>query len=303
MSYLSLKFSGYNKKRLRFVYSMLIPIIGWMFIFNIFPILYAFYLSLFQRGIMGIGEMKFVGFVNYGKALFDDEMFWFSFKNTLYYVSLICTIHLLLAFFVALGLYKVTRHYRSLLVIFYFSPIVIGMVVGAVIFSYLYDPNVGLFNTIITFLGLPRLYYLTQPSIALPSLFIVNVWLYLGFDAVIFLAALQNIPQDIHSSARVDGANSWQTMLYITLPLMKPIALFLLITTFVGSFQIFSLVWMLTPDGGPLNSTTVLMLYIYNTAFQYYRINYACALTYIMFMVTLAITMVQLKIGKSSWQY
>ena len=150
---------------------------------------------------------------------------------------------------------------------------------------------------------MPRLYYLTQPSIALPSLFIVNVWLYLGFDAVIFLAALQNIPQDLYNSARVDGANSWQTMLYITLPLIKPIALFLLITTFVGSFQIFSLVWMLTPDDGPLNSTTVLMLYIYNTAFQYYRINYACALTYIMFMITLTITMVQLKIGKSSWQY
>jgi len=170
-------------------------------------------------------------------------------------------------------------------------------------FSYLYDPNVGLFNTILTFFGFPRLYYLDEPSTALPSLFVVNVWLYLGFDAVIFLTALQNVPQDVYDSARVDGANSWQRMLHITLPLIKPVGLFLLITTFVGSFQIFSLVWMLTPDGGPLNSTTVLMFYIYETAFERYKINYACALTYIMFVITLAITMFQLKIGKSSWQY
>lgn len=303
MTHFSKKFSAYNKNKLIFVYVILFPIVTWMFIFNFYPIFYAFYLSLFEKGIMGIGVMKFVGLANYSSALFGDQIFWLALKNTVYFVSLTLFLHLPLAFFLALGLYKIARDYRSLLLICYFSPIVIGMVVAAVIFTYLYDPNIGLFNTILTFLGFPKLYYMYEPSTALLSLFVVNSWLYIGFDAVIFLAALQSIPQDFYDSARVDGAKSWQTTLYITLPLIKPIALFLIITTFIGTFQIFSLVWMLTPDGGPLKSTYVLMFYVYKTAFQHYRINYACVLTYIMFVIILAVTILQLKVGKSSWRY
>lgn len=247
--------------------------------------------------------MKFVGLANYAKVLFTDEIFWLSLTKTIYFTALTLFIHLPLTFFVALGLYKIARRYRSTLLVCYFSPIVIGMVVAAVIFIYLYDPNVGFFNTVLGFLGLPKLYYIYEPSTALVSLFIANSWLYIGFDAVIWLVALQNIPKEISDSAQIDGAKFWQRTFYITLPLIKPIGLFLVITTVIGTFQIFSLVFVLTPDGGPLKSTYVLMFYIYKTAFQYYRINYACALTYIVFMVILGVTIFQLKIGKSSWRY
>jgi len=303
MSYSSRIFSAYNKKKLAFVYIALLPVMGWMFIFNIYPIIYAFYLSLFERAILGIGAMKFVGLTNYAKVLFTDEIFWLSLTKTIYFTGLTLFIHLPLTFLVALGLYKIARRYRSTLLVCYFSPIVIGMVVAAVIFIYLYDPNVGFFNTVLGFLGLPKLYYIYEPSTALVSLFIVNSWLYIGFDAVIWLVALQNIPKEISDSAQIDGAKFWQRTFYITLPLIKPIGLFLVITTVIGTFQIFSLVFVLTPDGGPLKSTYVLMFYIYKTAFQYYHINYACALTYIVFIVILGVTILQLKIGKSSWRY
>lgn len=303
MSYFSRIFSAYNKKKLAFVYVALLPIMAWMFVFNIYPIIYAFYLSLFERAIFGIGAMKFVGLANYAEILFTDEIFWPSLTKTIYFTALTLFIHLPLTFFVALGLYKIARRYRSILLVFYFSPIVIGMVVAAVIFIYLYDPNVGFFNTVLGFLGLPKLYYIYEPSTALVSLFIVNSWLYIGFDAVIWLVALQSIPKEISDSAQIDGAKFWQRTFYITLPLIKPIGLFLVITTVIGTFQIFSLVFVLTPQGGPLKSTYVLMFYIYRTAFQFYRINYACALTYIVFMIILAVTILQLKIGKSSWRY
>ncbi|MGQ9632129.1 MAG: carbohydrate ABC transporter permease [bacterium] len=295
-------FRGYNRSKLIFVYTMILPIMVWMFIFNILPIFYSFHLSLFKMGFLATGSMSFVGFDNYSKA-FQDGLLWLTLKNTSYFMALVLLFHIPLAFLLALGLNSISRKYRSALLVCYFSPVAAGMIVGVLIFKYLYDPNVGLFNAIVTSLGFPKLYYVADPKTAMPSIFLINLWRYIGFDTVIFLAGLQGIPEQFYDSAKVDGAGPLRMLIHITVPLLGPVILFLTVTTFIGCVQFFAPIWMLASTGGPLRSVYMIMLYIYRTAFMEYRITYACAITYIVFMIILLLTLLQLRVGRRRWEY
>ncbi len=185
----------------------------------------------------------------------------------------------------------------------YFTPVATGIIVGVVVFKYLYDPSVGLFNEILTGLGLPRSFFLTDPKTAMPSLFVIHSWRWIGFDSMVFYAGLQSIPKQFYESAWVDGAKPRQVLVRITFPLVSPITLFLTVTTCIAGIQLFSPAYIVGPYGGKMRSLYFIMLYVYQTAFGEHKIAYAASITYLVFVVVLILTIVQLRLGRRKWSY
>lgn len=293
----------YNRSKLGFVYTALLPIMLWLLVFNVFPIFYSFILSLFKSGLLGMRSLSFVGFNNYVKIFTEDKIFWIALRNNGYFILMVFCIHIPLSILLALALNKIRTGFRSLLVTFYFSPIAVGLVVGVLIFRYLYEPNIGLLNTILSALRLPKIYFLGDPRTALPSVFLINLWHFVGFDAVIVLAGLQGIPEEFYENARIDGASPVRIFLIITLPLLSPVILFLTVTTFIGCIQFFAPVYIIDPNGGPLKSMLTVMLQIYKTAFAEHQLTYASAMSYVVFVIILLFTVLQLRVGRKRWEY
>jgi ABC-type sugar transport system permease subunit len=293
----------HGRAKLLFVYSIIVPIVLWLGAFSIFPVLYSLFLSLFKSGLLGLRSIRFVGLVNYRTILFQDSLFWIALRNNGYFLLLVFLLHIPLALALALGLHSLSRRFRSLLLPCYFSPVAAGLIIGVLIFNYLYEPNIGLFNAVLRLFGIPRLHYLADPQTAMPSLFLINLWRFIGFDTVIVLAGLQGIPEQLYESARIDGASNLRVFFRITFPLLGPVMVFLTVTTFVGCMQFFAPVWIIDPEGGPLRSMYLVMLYIFRTAFLEYRITYASAITYIVFVIILLVTLLQLRLGRHEWEY
>jgi ABC-type sugar transport system permease subunit len=162
----------------------------------------------------------------------------------------------------------------------------------------MYHPQFGLANYLLGFFGLPPLSWLREPSTALISIMLVSIWMGIGYQMVIFLAGLQSIPHEFYEAAVTDGANAWQRFWKITLPLLKPTTFFILVTSMIGSFQIFAFVYVMT-EGGPLHSTDVVVYHIYQNAWEYLKMGYASAMSWVLFLIIMIATWVQFKfLGK-----
>jgi multiple sugar transport system permease protein len=180
----------------------------------------------------------------------------------------------------------------------FFLPSISSLVAVAMVWEWLYHPEFGLVNYALRLLGLDPLGWLTDPSTALISVMIVNIWLGVGYQMVIFLAGLKSIPAAFYESALVDGAGAWQRFRYVTLPLLRPTTFFILVTSIIASFQVFALVFVMT-EGGPLNRTDVVVYHIYKNAYDYLKMGYASAMAWILFLVILAATWLQFRfVGK-----
>ena len=184
---------------------------------------------------------------------------------------------------------------KSVWRVIYFLPVISAPLALGVIFGFLFNRNYGLVNDFVVALGFPRQPFLTSPSQALIVIILIAIYQYVGYYIVIFVAGLQGIPQDYYDAAQVDGANCWQEFWAITLPLLRPVMMFVIITNSIGALQVFDLVFA-TTNGGPANSTITVVLHMYNTAFKFSRMGRASAMAFILFTIILIITIIQTRL-------
>ncbi|MDQ3813598.1 MAG: sugar ABC transporter permease [Armatimonadota bacterium] len=270
------------------------------------PVLYGFYISLHRWHVLSKAH-PFVGFSNYGAALSDD-IFWVALRNTIYFVLLVVPAGNLVSLLLALGLYSVKR-FRSFYTVAFYLPVVISIAVVAVLWRWLYNTEIGLLNMYLAAvvnglrgLGLPLAAYepvpwLSNPSWVMPSIALMSIWWGAGGNMVLYLAGLNNIPDDYYEAAVIDGANAWQRFRHITWPLLKPTTLFCLVFSVLGAFQIFGQTYVLfAPGSGPARSGLTLALYMYQQGFNQYEIGYGAAIAYLLFAIVLVLTLIQFRL-------
>ncbi|MCM3708371.1 sugar ABC transporter permease [Cytobacillus firmus] len=273
------------------------PVLLIFSLFLFFPVLFAFFMSFHQWGMIGTPE--FVGVENYVR-LFKDPLFWISIKNTLIF-SLSVPLKVAIALFIAVLLNQKIRglgFYRAA----FFFPVVLSMVVVGLVWQWMFSPSYGFINYVLEKLGLPLQNMLIDSDQAMIVLIIVSIWKGLGSNLLLFLAGLQAIPSSVYEAAEIDGASSWQKFWHITVQLLKPTTLFVLIITLIGSFKIFDLAYVIT-GGGPGTSTMVLVHYIYQEAFQRFDMGYASAAAYVFFIILFILTLVQMRVFKSDSEF
>lgn len=273
---------------------LLLPTIAVLGAFNFYPALYSLYLSLFKwNGLTP--QREFVGLGNYAQLLHSGE-FWNSLKVTLVYASGMTLLALALGLLVAFLLNQPIRgqaFYRVL----YFLPVVTPTVASGVVWRYLFDPTQGVINRGLAEVGIHGPAWLNDPSWALFSVILVGVWKRVGFNMVVYLAALQGIPRSYYEAAALDGAGTWQQFRFVTIPLLAPTTFFLVVTALIDAFQVFDLVYVMTA-GGPLGSTDVVGYYLYRYGFRYAQLGFASAIAYVLFALIFAVTLVQFRLTR-----
>lgn len=289
------------KRRWLWAYAfLLIPLIFFLTI-RIWPAVQAFKLSLYDYDPLDT-EHKFRGFGNYADLL-HDKIFRRALLNTFLYVLYGVPAGLIFSLAIALGLKRVNQ-FQGFLRFLYFLPYVTALVAVSWVWRWLYQPN-GLFNNLLHSIGLRDLGFLGSTGQALISVTVVTVWYGLGFQVIIFLAGLEGIPDVFYEAAELDGATTWQRFRFVTLPLLNPTIVFLAVIGVIQSLQIFTQIRNLTTNGGPLNSTTSLVLYVYQLSFQTLpaRMGYGAAVTVVLFVMILIITVVQLTVLTRRYEY
>ncbi len=289
------------KRRWLWAYAfLLIPLIFYLTI-RIWPAVQAFKLSLYDYNPLDT-EHTFRGLGNYSDLL-HDKIFRQALLNTFLYVLYGVPVGLIASLTIALGLKRVNQ-FRGALRFLYFLPYVTALVAVSWVWRWLYQPN-GLLNNILHTFGLRDLGFLGSTGQALISVTVVTVWYGLGFQVIIFLAGLEGIPDVFYEAAELDGATAWQRFRFVTLPLLNPTIVFLAVIGVIQSLQIFTQIRNLTTNGGPLNSTTSLVLYVYQLSFQTLpaRMGYGAAITVVLFAMILVITVVQLTVLTRRYEY
>ena len=274
------------------------PNLAGFLIFTLWPVIMTFVLSLCSYDILS--PMKFIGMQNY-QNLFQDEVFLKVFKNTWVYTLTTVPIGVTLSLFLAIALDKSDRGIRFFRGA-YFIPVISSMVSIGVVWQWLYNPEFGLINDLLARIGIDGPMWLTSDKTAMISLIIVSIWKNLGYNMLIFLAGLQSIERNYYEAAEIDGASWWQQFRSITVPLLTPTTFFVLVMAFIGSFQVFDLVMMMT-QGGPGRATSVVVHYLYQNAFKFFKMGYASAMAYVLFAVILVVTGIQMLFQKKWVNY
>jgi multiple sugar transport system permease protein len=266
--------------------------------FVVLPILYAVFLSLQKVQLLGGIEYEFVGFRNFSR-LWQDERVWIALKNTAEYVAIVVPAQTLLALLLATTLNAGIKG-RNWWRIIYFLPTITSSAVLTLIFMWIYNTN-GLLNYGLAAIGLPTYNWLGDPAVALKGIMMMNIWSTAPFFMVIYLAALQDIPQSLYEAAKIDGANQWEQFLFITLPLLKPVTFFVVAMGIIGTFQLFDQSYIFSNgSGGPNNATLTLVLLIYQYVFRDLQMGYAAAIAFLLAAVIIFITLIQQRLFSSS---
>ncbi len=272
---------------------LLVPVLVFFLVFQYYPILKSILISFTEYGLLR-RQTPFVGISHYIRQ-FQDPLFLSALWNTIVFVIFAVGI----GFVGALGLSVLVertgrwaKFYRAV----YFIPVVTSLLASTMVWRWLYASN-GLLNYFLTVVGLSPQAWLLSENLALPSLIALTIWKNLGFDMVLFGAALQAIPDSYYESSSLEGASSWQDFWYITLPQLRPIMLLVCITAVIRSFQIFTTVLAMT-QGGPINATRTIVYHIYEQGIQYDDIGYASAAAVVLLMIVGALTYVQFRIGR-----
>ena len=264
-------------------------------VFRYFPIVRAFWVSLWDYSLLG-GFGGFRGLEQYTRAL-QDPIFWLSMRVTVLFVLLKVPLQVVLA----LGLALVTqREVRGMGVVrsAIFTPVVSSMIVVSIVWAMMYHSQQGLINSMLASFGLPRQRFLSDPTLALPAITLMTIWKEVGFSMIIFLAGLKGIASEYYEAAAMDGANRLQNLWYITLPLLKRVMMFVVVTQTIQSFQVFAPVYAMT-RGGPQDATKVIVYYIYQHAFAFQDMGYASTLSIMVLFVILAVSLVQMRVLRS----
>lgn len=284
-------------KRTKTPYFFIGPAVALLLIFSIIPIFIAVAISFTDMSLAGLADfsrINFVGLDNYVN-IFGDKVFGQAMFNTAYYV--IIGVPLVIIFSLALAIminFGENRFFSFMRLVFY-SPSITNTVAVSVVWMYLYNPTIGLLNHLLSYLNIGSVMWLTDPSTSKISLIIIAVWKAIGLNMLIFLAAIQGIPKEYYEAAEIDGANKWQQIIKITIPLLKFSIFFVTVTTLIGWFQFFDEPFVMT-KGGPLDSTLSVALFIYQSGFQYNKFGYAAAGSVILFIAIIIVTSIQMKI-------
>lgn len=258
-------------------------------LFMVYPICFGLYLSLQEWS--GIGDMEPVGFGNYLNLLKDKD-FYLALSNTLWYMGASLVINLVLSLFLAVMLNASFIRGKKFFRTIYFLPIVTSVVAAAIVFTLLYDRDYGLWNFLWVVLGKSPLDWLGDPSLSKFAVIGLIAWRWVGFNMVYFLAGLQSIPHSLYEAAVVDGAGPAQCFLRITLPLLKPVILFVTVITLMGSMQIFEEPYVLT-GGGPADSSMSVVMYLFRNGMEYLNLGYAAAIGFFLFGITFVLSWMQ----------
>jgi multiple sugar transport system permease protein len=281
---------------------------GWAFVtpgvviillFGAVPIIWSAVMS-FQRNNLLSSSTPFVGTANYRKMIHDPVVAQ-AIQHTLVYTVLFVPGTMLVGLFLAVAMNRKIRFisfYRTAA----YATMAISTISEAIVFIWLFDPSYGVVNYFFSLIGLPQQQFLNSPSEALYVIVIMTIWGWTGFAVVIYLAALQGVPQQLLEAASIDGASPWQAFRRITLPLLSPASLFLAVWLTINAMQLFDEVYLST-QGGPLNATTVLVYYLYNQAFVDFNFGYASAIAYFLFLVIIVITVIQFRVGRRYTYY
>lgn len=271
----------------------LLPWILILLVFWLFPLIYSFVLSLTKYSVLS-GQAKWIGLSNYLELLKDND-FWTALKNTSIFVTGTIPFTTVIALFLAI-LVNEKIPLRGLFRAGFFVPSITSMVVIALIFTNLYAKN-GYLSFLFQSVGLPvpENGWLLSTTTALPSIMLMDIWMSIGYYMLLFLAALQTIPQELYQSAEVFGANAWQKFWHITLPYLRPMALFVVLINTVKSFQIFVEIFIMT-KGGPLNSTLTMVYLVYDEGLHKFNMGYASAIAYVLFLIIMLFSLVQLRL-------
>jgi len=265
-------------------------IIGFV-LFAAGPICYLLYISLTNMH-NAAQPYTVVGADNY-TALFQDPTFWQSLWNTVYYVVLLLPVSLVISLVLAVLLNQRIPFQAAFRTVYYL-PVITPLVAASVLWLWVLNPQYGLLNNVLAVAHVPRPAWLADPLWAKPALILMALWGGVGSQMVINLAALQGVPGDLLEAAEVDGANAWQRFWRITVPLISPALFFNLVIGVVGSFQVFTPAFIMT-SGGPLQATLFYVLYIFQQAFEYYHLGYAAALSWLLLLLVLFLTLVQFR--------
>ncbi len=272
-------------------YAFCFPAYAVFTVFIFVPIVWAFFLSFTDYNLLTFGEFRFVGFENYIR-LFKDPILLKSLLNTVYYSILYVPTTLVIGFVFALMLnddFPGRNFFRLAM----FVPVIVSMVVTSIVWMLILSAHpTSLANRFLALFGIPPKGWLSDAKLAMISVAIVMVWKTFGYKMLIYLAAMQSIPQEYYEAAEIDGATGWKKTLYITIPLLKPTTFFLLVTSIIDSFQIFTPIYIMT-GGGPGYATTTIVNYLYQKGFQEFEMGYASAISYILFLILIFLTFIQ----------
>jgi len=283
---------GYKQRGFKQALPFLLPASILLIIFLIVPFFFAFYLSFTNTRLISPIPPRFVGVSNYVRMLGDD-LFGKALLNNFYFVAIVVPLQTIFALFLAILVNQKIKGSTTFRTI-YFLPTVTTMVVVAVIWTFLYHPE-GTINAILSFITFGNwesIDFLNTERIAFPAIMLLSVWQGVGFQMLIFLAGLQEIPESLYEAATIDGANKWKQFIYITLPQLKNTSIFVIISTTILAFKLFDQVYIMT-SGGPNYSTYTVMLHIYNQGFRMQNVGYASSLTVVFFLIILGVSLIQ----------
>jgi multiple sugar transport system permease protein len=279
-------------------YAFLIPQILGLLIFTAGAIVASFLIS-FTNWQLVIPPV-WVGVRNYTE-IFQLPEFWKVLRNTVVYTIGYVPPAVILPLFMAILVNQKVRGVTFFRTTF-FLPVVTSGVAIALVWGWMYNPSFGVINWLLqTLFGISGPRWLADPVWALPSLVIIGVWHSLGYNMIIYLAGLQGIPQELYEAVRIDGGGAWHLFRHVTLPLITPTMFFILVLSIIGSFQVWTITYMLT-QGGPAGATLTLSYYIFQQGFEWFHMGFAAALAYVLFAVVLLVTVVQLKL-QSQWVF
>jgi multiple sugar transport system permease protein len=280
--------------RERSAYLFLAPAFIIFSVFTLAAVVFTFYLT-FHRWSIIEPDKPFVGLDNY-QYMLEDERFRLSVINTAYFTGASIPITMIIGLGLAL-LLNLPIRFRAVFRTAYYLPVITPLIVSALLWKWLYNGDFGLFNYYLMkghIIDQPLL-WLSDKNLAMPSVILMSIWGGVGFSMVVYLAGLQSIPAELYESATIDGANAWARLRYITIPMLRPTTLFLLVIGIIGSFQVFTQIFVMT-SGGPVNKTTTVGYYMYLWAFKYYDMGYAATLAFALFVMLLVFTWFQFRL-------
>ncbi len=322
----SRKIGGRDSAKITFLGFTVTPLILYMTFWTAFPMLWGLALAFFEYSarrqggpILGLGgDNPFIGLRHFQDMLdFSPEaplvvrQFHSSFKTTLLFAFLVLPLNLAITLPLAVLIESVHDRFKGVFRTFFFLPVLAPSVGVAIMWGYVFNPQRGLLNAIITLIRgkLTAISWLRDQNmifigipLALIAVIVAYLWQDLGYNLVIFIAALQGIPESIKDAARVDGVNSYQMFRYVTLPLLRPTILLASVFTMISSFQVFDIIQVMT-EGGPNDQTRVLVLDIYNNAFRFQRMGWASAVSIVLLLVVIVISLLQNRLLESEWEY
>jgi multiple sugar transport system permease protein len=276
-----------EKTAIVFILPLMVPLI----IYWIIPSLVSLFYSLTNYSV--VMATKWVGLSNFQRML-EDKLFWRALGNSAYFtvgnLPLVIFFGLILALVV-----NAPIRLRNFFRVVYYLPLVTSTIALSMVWLWLFDPHFGLLNAFLRLLTIPPQQWLQSTSQAMPSIILMSVWGGVGGTMLIYLAGLQGIPESLYEAARVDGANGWQIFWHITMPMLAPVTLYVLVTSIIGSFQIFGPIYAMT-NGGPAFATTTIVHQIYINGFRYFNMGYAAAQSWVLFVLLLGLSIINLRL-------